>query len=258
MAQLVEHILGKDEVPGPNPGSSSKQKRHTNRCAVFVWNRYSPLRIGSASAPRAAESGSVIPTEDGKARFPREGRGYFRRRRISGTLHTECLFCLKSLLPSSDRLRTRPARSGIRFGYPSPREGYFRHRRISGSTPIGVPFLFGLLLSLRTWLHEAERFAESGSVSPLKRRGSLLTRAKRANFRHRRISGIFPKARYARFGVPRGFNLSFLCTPVGCFSFTSRFFHPQSHRFAVCPGQVHLFAPRHICLQSFAVCSDQE
>ncbi len=24
MAQLVEHILGKDEVPGPNPGSSSK------------------------------------------------------------------------------------------------------------------------------------------------------------------------------------------------------------------------------------------
>ena len=25
MAQLVEHILGKDEVPGPNPGSSSKK-----------------------------------------------------------------------------------------------------------------------------------------------------------------------------------------------------------------------------------------
>ena len=24
MAQLVEHILGKDEVPGPNPGSSSR------------------------------------------------------------------------------------------------------------------------------------------------------------------------------------------------------------------------------------------
>ena len=27
MAQLVEHILGKDEVPGSNPGSSSKQPR---------------------------------------------------------------------------------------------------------------------------------------------------------------------------------------------------------------------------------------
>ena len=25
MAQLVEHILGKDEVPGSNPGSSSKK-----------------------------------------------------------------------------------------------------------------------------------------------------------------------------------------------------------------------------------------
>ena len=25
MAQLVEHILGKDEVPGPNPGSSSNE-----------------------------------------------------------------------------------------------------------------------------------------------------------------------------------------------------------------------------------------
>ena len=27
MAQLVAHILGKDEVPGPNPGSSSRQPR---------------------------------------------------------------------------------------------------------------------------------------------------------------------------------------------------------------------------------------
>ena len=28
MAQLVEHILGKDEVPGSNPGSSSRQENH--------------------------------------------------------------------------------------------------------------------------------------------------------------------------------------------------------------------------------------
>ena len=26
MAQLVEHMLGKHEVPGPNPGSSSKKE----------------------------------------------------------------------------------------------------------------------------------------------------------------------------------------------------------------------------------------
>ena len=33
MAQLVEHILGKDEVPGPNPGSSSKHPQ----CSVEHW-----------------------------------------------------------------------------------------------------------------------------------------------------------------------------------------------------------------------------
>ena len=36
MAQLVEHILGKDEVPGPNPGSSSTNKRGTQSGASFV------------------------------------------------------------------------------------------------------------------------------------------------------------------------------------------------------------------------------
>ncbi len=34
MAQLVEHILGKDEVPGSNPGSSSK-KGHSEASALF-------------------------------------------------------------------------------------------------------------------------------------------------------------------------------------------------------------------------------
>ena len=39
MAQLVEHILGKDEVPGPNPGSSSRQPRCSNECRGFgfIW-----------------------------------------------------------------------------------------------------------------------------------------------------------------------------------------------------------------------------
>ncbi len=36
MAQLVEHILGKDEVPGPNPGSSSRHPRgNTSGALVF-------------------------------------------------------------------------------------------------------------------------------------------------------------------------------------------------------------------------------
>ena len=35
MAQLVEHILGKDEVPGPNPGSSSRHPRCSTECRGF-------------------------------------------------------------------------------------------------------------------------------------------------------------------------------------------------------------------------------
>ena len=40
MAQLVEHILGKDEVPGPNTGSSSRQPR-SKRFGALVF--YKPL-----------------------------------------------------------------------------------------------------------------------------------------------------------------------------------------------------------------------
>ena len=36
MAQLAEHILGKDEVPGPNPGSSSK-KSLVERRGILVY-----------------------------------------------------------------------------------------------------------------------------------------------------------------------------------------------------------------------------
>ena len=32
MAQLVERVLGKDEVPGSNPGSSSKTEKHPFGC----------------------------------------------------------------------------------------------------------------------------------------------------------------------------------------------------------------------------------
>ena len=39
MAQLVEHILGKDEVPGPNPGSSSRQpRREIFGALAFLWD----------------------------------------------------------------------------------------------------------------------------------------------------------------------------------------------------------------------------
>ena len=38
MAQLAEHVIGNDEVPGPNPGSSSK-KSATSRLLIFYPSR---------------------------------------------------------------------------------------------------------------------------------------------------------------------------------------------------------------------------
>ena len=47
MAQLVEHILGKDEVPGPNPGSSSKKSLVERRgILVFQANSQTPHFLG--------------------------------------------------------------------------------------------------------------------------------------------------------------------------------------------------------------------
>ena len=40
MAQLVEHILGKDEVPGPNPGSSSRQPRRESSGALVLFGHF--------------------------------------------------------------------------------------------------------------------------------------------------------------------------------------------------------------------------
>ena len=45
MAQLVEHILGKDEVPGPNPGSSSRQPRRLFSGALVFCRASAPLYV---------------------------------------------------------------------------------------------------------------------------------------------------------------------------------------------------------------------
>ena len=45
MAQLAEHVIGNDEVPGPNPGSSSNTKS-TLRRAFCVGERCVPLALG--------------------------------------------------------------------------------------------------------------------------------------------------------------------------------------------------------------------
>ena len=50
MAQLVEHILGKDEVPSSNLGSSSKNKATLFRGSLYFWSCYSvPNRVARAS-----------------------------------------------------------------------------------------------------------------------------------------------------------------------------------------------------------------
>ena len=64
MAQLVEHILGKDEVPGPNPGSSSKRKGHLSRCPFLAFGQLPPIRTGSASPSGEAEYGPHTPTAE--------------------------------------------------------------------------------------------------------------------------------------------------------------------------------------------------
>ena len=37
MAQQVEHVLGKDEVPGSNPGISSMKRANQTICAFFSY-----------------------------------------------------------------------------------------------------------------------------------------------------------------------------------------------------------------------------
>ena len=52
MAQLVEHILGKDEVPGPNPGSSSRRPRSESFGALAFYRGFTPAtRYGAGERP---------------------------------------------------------------------------------------------------------------------------------------------------------------------------------------------------------------
>ena len=53
MAQLVEHILGKDEVPGSNPGISLKIKASDHSDAIFIFIRFSaPVAVGEIADAR--------------------------------------------------------------------------------------------------------------------------------------------------------------------------------------------------------------
>ena len=54
MAQLVEHILGKDEVPGPNPGSSSRQPQRSPSGALVFYKACAPRKSGLSGAATLA------------------------------------------------------------------------------------------------------------------------------------------------------------------------------------------------------------
>ena len=65
MAQLVEHILGKDEVPGPNPGSSSRHPRDFIS-GLWLFYRENPsflawifLLLGRGLAPAVVGTGGL-------------------------------------------------------------------------------------------------------------------------------------------------------------------------------------------------------
>ena len=98
MAQLVEHILGKDEVPGPNPGSSSRQpRRKTFGALVFykllqtfvgafsLWglSGAATLHFGSGSVPKV-QIRSAYLSGDLQACLQGEAKSYLRSRRIPG------------------------------------------------------------------------------------------------------------------------------------------------------------------------------
>ena len=80
MAQLVEHILGKDEVPGPNPGSSSKRKGHLFRCPFLVAFGAATIYSAWFSRAKRKKTGSHTPPEGRGARSPDEVRGYLHLR----------------------------------------------------------------------------------------------------------------------------------------------------------------------------------
>ena len=69
MAQLVEHMLGKHEVPGPNPGSSSNTKNPSQIGEGFFVLPLLLMRTGAAQPPGSirAAIGRSHPPPTGRA-----------------------------------------------------------------------------------------------------------------------------------------------------------------------------------------------
>ena len=96
MAQLVEHILGKDEVPSSNLGSSSKTKNAPNRVRFFVLDPLLLLRIGFL---RPAQNPVRLPRPKiGMLAYLAQGAGIFAIDEYLGSAHPiGCVFCFESV-----------------------------------------------------------------------------------------------------------------------------------------------------------------
>ena len=81
MAQLVEHILGKDEVPSSNLGSSSR-KTPTVRSGLLVFLGLLLLQEQGFGVKR--RSPVRIPRDGASSLFVSDERGYLRYERIPG------------------------------------------------------------------------------------------------------------------------------------------------------------------------------
>ena len=116
MAQLVEHILGKDEVPGPNPGSSSRQPRRETFGAL-VFYRLLQTSVGafffggcpellphtsSRDLCRRRRYGPHTLLEDRRVYSPGAEYGYLRFSEYPGS--SRLLAAARSLLGSDSHL----------------------------------------------------------------------------------------------------------------------------------------------------------
>ncbi len=129
MAQLVEHILGKDEVPSSNLASSSKKASPYWVTLFWLYSRFE-LRVCKANP------GSHTPLEARRACSSGAERGYLRHRRIPVVAQSPdwvTLFWLYSRF----ELRVCIANPGSHTPLEARRacssgaeRGYLRHRRI--------------------------------------------------------------------------------------------------------------------------------
>ena len=123
MAQLVEHILGKDEVPGPNPGSSSRQPRSVcfgalvfHRGKLYICVNITKLQPGTAPGMDTPSLWDELS--------PEESTGLFTVRiRVAAPSfslrlgHTRGKTILNRFLTRSCRFATRSKRFGALVFY---------------------------------------------------------------------------------------------------------------------------------------------